>query len=186
MTAPEDSIELLRDCDAVQIPYGNTVTAREGTRVWVVQQLGDSYTVRTARGFLMRIGSENADALGKIVAKLDTQALLKGERASVDDEDALWGVLKTVYDPEIPANIVELGLIYTCKPEALAEGGIRVKVQMTLTAPGCGMGQVLMDDVERKLLGIPGVEAVNVALTFDPPWAPDMMSEAARLQLGMM
>ena len=106
--------------------------------------------------------------------------------AAAVSEAGCWDALRSCYDPEIPANIVDLGLIYTCRPEPLPSGNHRVAVEMTLTAPGCGMGQVIKDDVEAKLLALPGVEAVDVALVFSPPWDPTMMTDAARLELGMM
>lgn len=179
-----DLITLARDCEAIQVPYGNTITARMGTEVFVMQQLGDTFTVRSSQGYLMRIAGHDADALGLEVPS-DTNHKAADPNTPVQ-EAALWDVLKTVFDPEIPANIVELGLIYTVQASPRSAGGTQVAVEMTLTAPGCGMGQVLRDDVERKLSGVPGVAAVHVDMVFDPPWEPAMMSEAARLQLGMM
>jgi probable FeS assembly SUF system protein SufT len=176
------TITLTRDCPAIQIPYGNTLTAREGTQVRMVHQLGDTYTVQTTQGYLMRIDAADADALGE---QLPQMAEAQAQEGPVT-EARLWDVLRTCYDPEIPANIVDIGLIYTCKIVGESPAGLSVAVQMTLTAPGCGMGQVLQDDVERKLSAVPGVAHVQVDLVFDPPWHMDMMAESARLELGMM
>ena len=178
----EQVVTLSRDCPAIQVPYGNVITARQGTTLTVMHQLGDTYTVRTEHGYLMRISADDSEALGLEKPPSIDQDLAAGPLT----EQRLWEVLNTIYDPEIPASIVEIGLIYTCKPLDLPDGTLRVDVTMTLTAPGCGMGQVIQDDVQRKLSGLPGVKEVNVDLTFDPPWDPTMMSEAARLQLGMM
>jgi probable FeS assembly SUF system protein SufT len=178
----DPSVILSRDCMAIQVPYGNEIVARAGTQMTVVHQLGDTYTVRSEHGYLLRIAGDDADALGlekpqENVASKDGAPL---------DEAGLWEVMKTIYDPEIPANIVELGLVYEVHHTALPDNKQHIDVKMTLTAPGCGMGQVLQDDVKRKLSEQPGVVDVVVELTFDPPWDPTMMSEAARLQLGMM
>lgn len=180
------AITLSRDCPAIQIPYGNSLTAREGTVVFMVHKLGDAYTVRTPQGYLMRIDSVHADALGESSQSDAETPAPAGERTTPLAESELWDVLRTCYDPEIPANIVDIGLIYTCNIERTDAAGAHVAVVMTLTAPGCGMGQVLQDDVERKLGAVPGVASVTVALVFDPPWDMTMMSESARLELGMM
>ncbi len=179
----EETVILSRDCPAIQVPYGNVITARAGTQFGIVHKLGDTFTVRSEHGYLLRIAADDADALGlekPAAASKDNQ---DGEPL---DETALWDVLKCIFDPEIPANIVDLGLIYEVKPHILENGKQKIAVQMTLTAPGCGMGQVLQDDVQRKLLEQPGVCEVTVDLVFDPPWDQTMMSESARLQLGMM
>jgi len=178
------AITLSRDCPAIQIPYGNSLTAREGTIVYMVHKLGDAYTVRTSQGYLMRIDSKDGDALGQEAEAPAPQALQ--QRTGPVTEAELWDVLRTCYDPEIPANIVDIGLIYSCTITGSDEAGAHVDVVMTLTAPGCGMGQVLQDDVERKLSAVPGVSRVRVELVFDPPWDMAMMSESARLDLGMM
>jgi probable FeS assembly SUF system protein SufT len=178
------AITLSRDCPAIQIPYGNSLTAREGTVVFMVHKLGDAYTVRTPQGYLMRIDTAHADALGETAEEAVVAA--PTERTTPVEEAELWDVLRTCYDPEIPANIVDIGLIYTCTIDRRDDAGAHVAVVMTLTAPGCGMGQVLQDDVERKLGAVPGVASVKVDLVFDPPWDMSMMSESARLDLGMM
>ena len=178
-----EPITLTRDCDAVLIPMGDPLTLPKGTTVYITQALGGSCTVNV-NGNLARIATDDRDALG-----LDPHAEPVSDpeaHASAEfDEDRVWDELRTCYDPEIPINIVDLGLIYDCHCEPLPEGGQRVDVRMTLTAPGCGMGQVLVEDVRGKLERVPGVTEVDVALVFDPPWNYDMMSEAARLEAGM-
>ena len=179
----QDPVLLNRDCEAIQIPYGNAITARAGTQLTVVHQLGDSITVRTDHGYLLRIDGKDADAMG--LNPIGDDAAVAHTGGPVE-ESQLWDALTSCFDPEIPANIVELGLIYSCTPTTLDNGTQRVDVTMTLTAPGCGMGQVLKDDVEKKIMSLPNIAEVDVQLVFDPPWDPTMMSEAARLQLGMM
>lgn len=182
----EGPVLLARDCTAIQIPYGNKITARAGTHLQVVQRLGDGITVRTDHGYLLRIEESDHDALGLAAAQPDgPDPTLAGAPGEPIAEADCWEALRSCYDPEIPANIVDLGLIYRCSPLTMPDGRQRVEVDMTLTAPGCGMGQVLQDDVQRKLMGLSNVCQVDVSLTFDPPWEPAMMSEGARLQLGM-
>lgn len=184
----DEVLELSRDCAAVQIPYGNQVTLRAGTEVVIKQSLGDTFTLQTTAGYLVRIEAHDADAIGKsAVAQAAAPKKEVDPHAKVKQE-VLWDVMRTCYDPEIPVNIVDLGLIYACRigPNSTPQApGVRVEVDMTLTAPGCGMGEVLKDDVQRKLSDVPGVAEVGVELVFDPPWAADMMSESARLELGM-
>lgn len=179
-----DPIVLARDCEAIQIPYGNTITARQGTQLTLVHQLGDAFTVRTDHGYLLRIDVKDADALG--ITPKDSPAASPAHDGKPLDEAALWECLRSCFDPEIPANIVDLGLVYEVTPSPVPDGSQRVDVKMTLTAPGCGMGQVLKDDVEKKLREQPGISDVSVELVFSPPWDATMMTEAARLQLGMM
>lgn len=176
-----EMIEMRRDVAAVQVPYGTPVTLRQGSKVSLVHELGGMFTLRTEHGFLVRIDGKDADAIGQDVPERARAVHSEGELR----EETIWDQLKSCYDPEIPVNIVDLGLIYGCTIVPLAQGGNRVEISMTLTAPGCGMGQVLKDDIERKLLGLPGVAEANVDLVFDPPWDPSKMTEAARLELGM-
>ncbi|MCC6714756.1 MAG: putative Fe-S cluster assembly protein SufT [Gammaproteobacteria bacterium] len=173
---------MTRDCDAILIPSGTPILIQEGTNVYVTQALGGSVTVNV-NGNLARIAGKDLDALGmQAQGGIAVEARADG---SVD-EDLVWMQLRTCYDPEIPINIVDLGLVYECDIAPLPENaGNRVNVVMTLTAPGCGMGEFLVQDVREKLLQVPNVTDVNVELTFDPPWTQDMMSEAARLQTGM-
>ncbi len=176
-----------REVEAMLVPSGERVRFAAGTWLVVQQALGGQFTVMTDMGSLARIDGKDADALGP--EAVEEARRFEATRATAVegpfDEQRLWEALGTVYDPEIPASIVELGLVYAIDAEPV-EGGHSVRVQMTLTAPGCGIGPVLVDDVLRKLLGSPGVKEVEVELVFDPPWDPSRMSEAARLQLGFM
>lgn len=185
MTAAQDfsqPIALSRDCEAVLIPHGHPITLKAGDEVYVTQALGGSVTVNV-NGNLARISSENVDALGMSATALEQEERETSGDGSVD-QDLIWEQLSTCYDPEIPINIVELGLIYRCEV-CPADAGNRVEVDMTLTAPGCGMGPFLVEDVRGKLLQVPNVHEVDVDLVFDPPWNPEMMSEAARLETGL-
>ena len=185
MNAPNlnNPIELLRDCEAILIPEGSRITLKKGEMVLVTQALGGSVTVNI-NGNLARIPPQHLDAIGmeaEIQVKPDS-SVSSDDRAN---EELVWAQLSTCYDPEIPINIVELGLIYRCEITELDNKQSRIDVDMTLTAPGCGMGPFLVDDVRTKLERIPNVSEVNVELVFDPPWGPEMMSEAARLQTGL-
>jgi probable FeS assembly SUF system protein SufT len=159
----------------------------EGTWLVMQQALGGSFTLMTERGQLVRVDGQDADALGeKYVAEAKASAAARASTLEGPfDEQKVWTALQDVFDPEIPASIVELGLVYSVASEPV-EGGHRVLVHMTLTAPGCGVGPVLVEDVRRKCLSVPGVKQADVELVFDPPWDVSRMSEAARLQLGMM
>ena len=170
-----------RDCDVVLIPSGDMVTIPAGTVAYITQSLGGSFTV-FVDGNLFRIAGVDADAIGK--EPVMPPSLPEGA-SDVDVENLLWDQMKTVYDPEIPVNIVDLGLVYRCDIRIDDAGGREVSVQMTLTAPGCGMGDILVDDVRSKLELVPTVKFVDVELVFDPPWNHSMMSEVARLETGM-
>jgi probable FeS assembly SUF system protein SufT len=176
----------LRDVEAVLVPSGERVLMPAGTWLVVQQVLGGQLTVLTEVGGLARIDGKDADALGpEIVEEVRRFEASRGPAAEGPfEEQRVWDALGTVYDPEIPASIVELGLVYRLAGEPV-EGGHRVRVEMTLTAPGCGIGPILVDDVRRAVLGVPGVKEAEVELVFDPPWDPSRMSEAARLQLGL-
>lgn len=175
-----EEITLKRDCEAVLIPAGTKITLHAGEPVSITQALGGSYTV-IIHGNMARIDAKDADAIGKEVAKTEnTQAT--GPLA----EETVMGILRTCFDPEIPVNIVDLGLVYDVQITPLPEGTSRVEVKMTLTAPGCGMGPVLQQDVETKLLALPEVKEAQVHLVWEPPWNRDMLSEAAKLELGLM
>jgi probable FeS assembly SUF system protein SufT len=179
-------IPLSRDVEATEIPAGTQARLAAGTPVLLMQAQGGFFTVMTDEGRSYRLGGEDADAIGEARATPAAAAAPApagpGGEAS---EQAIWGELRTVFDPEIPVNIVDLGLIYLMRATPLPAGGSRVEVRMTLTAPGCGMGQVLKSDVERKLGNVLGVKEVAVDLVWDPPWDRSRMSEAAKLQLGM-
>jgi probable FeS assembly SUF system protein SufT len=175
---------LTRACEAIQIPSGEPMLLAAGTGVRITQSLGGTYTVMTDEGYLARIAGKDADALGLESAVFQTQedaAPLEGPEL----EQRVWEQLRTVFDPEIPVNVVDLGLVYLCELTPLAEGGHSVKVNMTLTAPGCGMGDVLRLDAQNKIRNLPGVKDVQVEIVVDPPWERSRMSEAAKLQLGM-
>jgi probable FeS assembly SUF system protein SufT len=171
-------IELKRDCEAIEIPSGVPRKLAAGTRVRIAQFLGTAYTVVTDFGNMCRVDGKDADALG-----LTAPPAEQSEAQASFSEQSVWDQLKTVYDPEIPVNIVDLGLIYSCDITPL-DSGKKIDVKMSMTAPGCGMGNVLKADVESKLSRLPEVKQVNVAVVFDPPWHPGLMSEAAKLQLG--
>lgn len=172
---------LTRDCPAILIPSGQPVTLPEGSSVVVVQTLGGSFTVQTERGWLARIGDGDADALG--IEAVVSPEVRPGGPASFDPE-AVIEELRGVYDPEIPVNVVDLGLIYACEAHE-TPAGQRVEIKMSMTAPGCGMGDVLKADAEARVRTVPGVAEVDVELVWDPPWSMDRMSDAARLQLGL-
>lgn len=175
---------LQRDCTATLIPYGTPVVVNKGEQVRITQALGGSYTV-LIHGNLVRIEGKDADALGKEPPVADEPE--KGEESQGPvDEEAVWNAMRNCYDPEIPVNIVDLGLIYSCKFFPEKKGGTRVEVKMTLTTPGCGMGGQIAEEVKSRILGVPGVSDVEVDLIWDPPWSREMMSDAAKLQLGMM
>lgn len=177
-----EPVVLSRDVEAVMVPVGTPITLKSGLAGYITQALGGSFTLYI-EGNLYRIAGEQADAIGK--EKVIAPALPPG--ATSDDVKALaWQQMRSIYDPEIPINIVDLGLVYDCQVDGNADGTREVRVSMTLTAPGCGMGEVLVQDVRAKIELIPTVTKADVQLVFDPPWSQAMMSEAARLQTGMM
>jgi len=184
--ATHEPITLSRDCEAIMIPSGERFTLPAGIEVRVIQTLGGSYTVTTDRGHMLRIGGQDADAIGEEIAPELQGGASAGAEGPVDLERLVWDQLGTCFDPEIPVNIVDLGLVYVCRISPLPEGGNKAEVRFTLTAPGCGMGDVLKADVQAKALSVPGVEDVDVEVVVEPPWDPSRMSEAAKLQLGMM
>jgi probable FeS assembly SUF system protein SufT len=171
-----------RDCEVVVIPFGDAYTIPEGTVGALTQALGGSFTVYV-NGNLYRVDGRDADAIGREPTAIPELA----ENASEEDVERLvWEQMKTCYDPEIPVNIVDLGLIYECRVDRRDDGSRRVAIKMTLTAPGCGMGDILVDDVASKVRAIPTVEDVDVELVFDPPWDHSMMSYEAKLETGML
>jgi probable FeS assembly SUF system protein SufT len=184
MNASNDPVTLSRNVEASVIPVGTRVTLQKGEQAHITQTLGGSYTV-VVNGNMFRIEGKDADALGLQVAGPKTGAGA-GPVTQEQVEKEIWNQLKTCYDPEIPVNIVDLGLIYDCHLEPIGANSYRVGVKMTLTAPGCGMGPVLQQDVQNKLLSLEAVDDVSVELVWDPPWNQSMLSEAAKLQLGMM
>ncbi len=180
-----DPITLTRDVEAAVVPVGTKVTLQAGEQAYITQELGGTFTV-IVNGNMFRIESKDADALGREVKDTRIKSATGGALSREDLEKEIWNQIRTVFDPEIPVNIADLGLIYNCDIQQVGEGSHKVDVKMTLTAPGCGMGPVLVQDVQNKLLCIEGVDDVNVELVWDPPWNQSMMTEAARLQLGLM
>ncbi len=179
----QDITIIKREVEGTLVPYGQKIDIIPGTEVLVTQALGGSFTLNV-NGNLIRISGKDADAIGKEPVKLPVEKLI--EKGEEFNEKILWEQLKTCYDPEIPVNIVDLGLIYDIKTHELKEDYYHISVTMTLTAPGCGMGPVLQQDVEEKIKMIPHVKDVDVALVFDPPWNSDMMTEEAKLELGLL
>jgi len=180
MSEPRELVTTQRDVMAMMVPSGARIMIHEGTDVTITQALGDSYTVNVF-GNLARIEGKDADAIGKTphnpLDDLPDDATL---------EDKVWYQLQQVFDPEIPVNIVDLGLVYACQIKKLDDEHSRVEIKMTLTAPGCGMGPVIASDAQQRLLAISEVAEADIELVFDPPWDRSMMSEIARLELGMM
>jgi len=180
-----EQITLRRDCEAIEIPFGDKVMLPAGTVVMLTQALGGTYTVMTDRGQLVRIAGKDADAIGR-ESPATSQTGTSPAAGGPDVEKLVWAQLQSTFDPEIPVNIVDLGLVYLCRVTPLAQGGNKVEVKFTLTAPGCGMGGVLKGEIENKLWSLPDVEDVDIEVVVDPPWNPSMMSEAAKLELGFM
>lgn len=177
-----EPIKFERDCAVVLVPQGDNVTLPAGAVGYITQALGGSFTV-FVEGNLFRVAGENADAIGKTAPR-------PLELADTEDDEAVeklvWQQLRTCFDPEIPINVVELGLIYDCQIERLPDGQRKAAILMTLTAPACGMGDVLVDDVRTKVERVPTIIEADVDLVFDPPWGRHMMSEAAQLETGML
>ncbi len=177
-----EAVTFNRDCEAVLIPAGDTVEIPVGTQGNITQALGGSFTVYIA-GNLIRVAGSDADAIGQP----EPEPLTLPEGAGNDDVEALaWEQMRTVYDPEIPINVVDLGLIYRCDFDHSDPSARKVDIDMTLTAPGCGMGDILVDDVRSKIAMIPTIETINIEFVFDPPWNMEMMTDAAKLQVGML
>ncbi|HWY76402.1 MAG TPA: putative Fe-S cluster assembly protein SufT [Verrucomicrobiae bacterium] len=184
------SVTLKRDIEAAIVPVGTKITLKAGEEAYITQSLGGTYTV-VVNGNMFRIENKDADALGmeaeaKPAAPAGTAPGGKVTTEQLDKE--VWDQLRTCYDPEIPVNIVDLGLVYDCKVASIpgSQDLYRVDVKMTLTAPGCGMGPVLQQDVQNKLMSIEAVDDVNVELVWEPQWNQGMLTEAAKLQLGLM
>lgn len=175
---------LTRDCPATRIPSGEAITLPKDSRVFITQALGGSYTVATDEG-LARINDEDADALG--LERTIAAAPAASAEANIPvDEKAVWDQLRTCYDPEIPVNIVDLGLVYDCIITPRESQGAKVEVKMTLTAPGCGMGPTIAAEAKSKVLGVPGVGDASVELVWDPPWNQAMISEVGKMKLGLI
>jgi probable FeS assembly SUF system protein SufT len=177
---------LSRDCEAIEIPSGRKLTLEKGTQGVITQTLGGSYTIATPYG-LSRISEKDLDALGLNKPQREelTEKTASATNGEVSEED-VWNQLRQCYDPEIPVNVVDLGLVYDCRLIKKDDGGTRVEVKMTLTAPGCGMGPAIAHDAQSKILSIDGVDEAQVDLVWDPPWNQNMISEAGRMKLGMV
>lgn len=172
---------LARDIEATAIPYGEKVPLKAGSTLFVMQALGGSFTAMSDQGYMVRIEGRDADAIGEEAQAAPSPEDLKNKPLV----ELVWDQLRSCYDPEIPVNIVDLGLVYSCEATPLDDGN-RVSVRFSLTAPGCGMGDILKKDIEQKVSALPGVKEADVQIAFDPPWDQSRMSEAARLQLGLM
>lgn len=175
-------IALTRDCDAIQIPSGHPIVLPAGMNIIITQSLGGTYTVATPGG-LARVEMKDSDALG---IDPDAAAAEASQKIGGPTEDAVWSQLKTVFDPEIPVNVVDLGLIYDCQIDTKESGGKAVLIKMTLTAPGCGMGPAIAADARQKILAVEGIEDADVELVWDPPWSQSMISEEGRMKLGLV
>jgi probable FeS assembly SUF system protein SufT len=173
-------IEVKRDIEATLIPAGTKVTLQAGTNVSVTQALGTSYTLHVS-GNLVRVSGKDGDALGLVVMETEDVNAIEGSI-----EDKIWHLLRTCFDPEIPVNIVDLGLIYECNVTPLGKNEHHANIVMTLTAPGCGMGPALVAEINEKIRTIHGISDVKVELVFDPPWNRERMSDEAKLQLGLL
>ena len=179
-----EEITFSRNTEAIMIPSGEKVLVPKGAQATITQSLGGTYTLITDRGLMVRVSGQEVEAIGKTPQE---SVEVKPEELTPEKlEEMVWEQLKTCYDPEIPVNIVDLGLVYLCELQDVEDGRKNVKIKMTLTAPGCGMGPVLASDVKAKVESLPGVATADVEVVFDPVWDRSMMSEAARLQLGMM
>jgi len=179
-----EEVTFSRSAEAIMIPSGEKVLVPKGAQATITQSLGGTYTLITDRGLMVRVSGNEVEAIGK--APTEKADVAPADLTPEKLEEMVWEQLKTCFDPEIPVNIVDLGLVYLCEVQDADGGGRNIHVKMTLTAPGCGMGPVLASDVKMKLEALPGVKEANVEVVFDPVWDRSMMSEAARLQLGMM
>lgn len=179
-----EEIEFSRHCDAIQIPQGIKVTIPKGTPGVITQALGDTYTLQLPTlGGLYRVSDADADAIGKEPNAAAEASPEAGDGAL--SEEQVWAALKNVYDPEIPVNIVDLGLVYDMQLQPLPSGESKVEVKMTLTAPGCGMGPAIAMDAQHRIEGLPGVEEADVQVVWDPPWGPEMISAEGKQRLGI-
>ena len=183
MTYSREMIDLARACEVFIIPDGTKMTLAAGTQVRIMQSLGGTFTVTTERGQMVRVSAADADALGQKLQSLNTADSIEQNKTV---EEQVWDQLKTCYDPEIPANIVDLGLVYLCEVTPLEDASCKVLIRFTLTAPGCGMGDVLKSDISEKVKTISSVSELDIDTTFEPAWDQSRMSEAAKLQLNLM
>ena len=178
----DEKIVLQRDCEVISVPYGEKKILKQGTEVQIMQAMGGSHTVYTDKG-MFRVSGPNSDAIGK---EIQAPPSIPNNISDEEFESKIWEQMKTVYDPEIPINVVDLGLIYSCAINKNDSAEYSVAVEMTLTAPGCGMADVLVEDIKQRIELLPRIAEVNVELVLDPPWSMEMMSEAARLEAGLI
>ncbi len=180
---------LTREVEATVIPAGDKINLPEGMEVDITHRLGGNFTIVCDYG-MFRVLGKDADALGEDEPGGDSEdtapAAADADHSGPPDEGALWEALKTVYDPEIPVNIVDLGLVYSLDSNPREEGGFKVNVQMTLTAPGCGMGPAIAEDARIRVESVPGVSEAQVDIVWDPPWNQDMISEEGKMELGLI
>ena len=179
----EHPISLRRNCFAIMIPSGERIDLSAGETVWLTQALGGSYTVMTERGYTARLDGSDSDALGLPAPQSQDSPGRADGPGSL--RELVWQELRSCFDPEIPVNIVDLGLIYGCDVQSLSNGGHKAVVRFTLTAAGCGMGQFLKRDIEKKIQSVPGIEEIDVELVWDPPWNQSRISMSAKQQLGI-
>src|SRR5437868_12218947 len=178
-----EEVSFSRSAEAIMIPSGERVLVPNGSHATITQSLGGAYTLITDRGLMVRVAGREVEAIGKTAENVPD--IKQGDEVTPEKlEELVWDQLKTCYDPEIPVNIVDLGLVYLCELVPAEGGGHDVKMKMTLTAPGCGMGPVLAADVKNKVESLPGVKQADIEVVFDPVWDRNMMSDAAKLQLG--
>ena len=176
-----NNIKTIRECNGYLIPSGDEIKLKKGTMVKITQSLGGDFTLYV-NGNLVKISGKDGDAIGKeVISEIEKNNINNGEYS----EELVWEQLKTCFDPEIPVNIVDLGLIYDLSKDGTEEEGYTLNIKMTLTAPGCGMGPTIAQDVEDKIISLPGVKVVLVEIVWDPVWDRSMMSEDAKLKLGM-
>jgi len=182
---PDDQVTLTREVEVTLIPQGTPMTLPEGETVTVTHRLGGNFTVMTHNG-MFRISGANADALGEEVTPTPKDAAAVSHDGTPPEHDTLWEALKSVFDPEIPVNIVDLGLVYSLETNAREEGGHKISMDMTLTAPGCGMGPAIAEDAKMRLESVAGVSEAQVEIVWDPPWNQDMITEEGKMVLGLI
>ena len=183
MSSPQQEVSLTRDVIATLIPHGEEFTLGRGEKVTITHRLGGNFTVMTLQG-MYRIGAKDADALGE--DQTPSNLNLDSSNSDPADEDQIRESLKSVFDPEIPVNVVDLGLIYRVEIKDSEENGRMAFIDLTLTAPGCGMGPVIADDVKGKVLELPGIDDAEVEIVWDPPWTQDLISEEGKMELGLI
>lgn len=177
-----EQVEVSRDIEVTAIPSGEVMTLPKGTKATITQALGGSYTIMTEMGWMVRVSGREVDAIGK---EAPAEVEIPADASKEDLENLVWDQMKTCFDPEIPVNIVDLGLVYMCELNEVENDHYDVDIKMTLTAPGCGMGPVIGDDVKAKVETIGPIREARVEIVFDPVWDRSMISDAAKLQLGM-